>query len=115
MARSLSDEELARRLEEQQVDRVVLDEAAKRIRDCELRTLIHTNDIIEAVHRSPLLSSERQQAIVDQIISSVKPTRQSSSRMSSLAAQVMRDPDATARERSLAASVLSQDQTPGQS
>lgn len=115
MARSLSDEELACRLEAQQVDRVVLNEAAKRIRECELRSLIHTSEIIEAIQRSPLLTSERQASIVEQIVMAVKPSRQSSSRLSSLASQVLRDPDATSRERSLAASVLSQDQTPGQS
>ncbi len=111
----LTDEELACKLEAQQVDRVILDQAARRIRECELRSLIHSNDIIEAIQRSPLLTDEHQAAIIEQIVMSVKPSRQSSSRMSSLAAQVMRDPDATTRERSLAASVMSQDETRGQS
>lgn len=39
--------------------------------------------------------------------------RQSSDEMSSLAASVLRDPLATPREKSLAASVLSQDETSG--
>lgn len=115
MARKLTDDELAQRLEENQVDRVVLNEAAKRIRECELRSLIHTNSIIEAIHGSPLLTDQHKADIVEQIVMAVKPRRQSSARVSSLAAQVLGDPNASARERSLAASVLSQDETPGQS
>lgn len=115
MARSLTDEELACRLEAQQVDRVVLNEAAKRIRECDLRTLLHTNAIIETIQQSPLVDSKRQAEIVERIILAAGEGRQSSARLSSLAARVLRDPDATPRERSLAASVLSQDETPGQS
>lgn len=115
MAR-LTDDELACRLEEQQVDRTLLNDAAKRIREYELQTLIHTSDIIEAIHRSPLLSGEREQAIVEQVVMSVRPGRQSSSRLSSLASRVWRTGEATREEvRSLAASVMSQDETPGQS
>lgn len=116
MARELSDDELACKLEEQQIDRVVLNEAAKRIRECELRSLLHTNEVIEAINRSPLLSAERQQAIVEQIVLSVQSNRQSSSRLSSLASRVWRTGEATREEtRSLAASVMSQDETRGQS
>lgn len=42
------------------------------------------------------------------------PVKQSSSELSSLAAEVLNDPNSTARERRLAASVLSQDETKGQ-
>lgn len=115
MARLLTDEELACKLEEQQIDRTILDEAARRIRDRDLRTLIYTNDLVEAIRSSPLLD-DRKTDLVEKIMMAVPvPHRVSSSRMSSIAAVVMRDPDATPRERSLAASVLSQDETPGQS
>lgn len=115
MARSLTDEQLACRLEEQQIDRTILDEAARRIRERDLRTLVHTNDLVEAIRSSPLLDDHKT-GLIEKIMMAVPvPHRVSSSRMSSLAAQVMRDPDATPRERSLAASVLSQDETPGQS
>lgn len=40
-------------------------------------------------------------------------SKQSSDRMSSLASEVLRDPEASERERSLAASVMSQDETKG--
>lgn len=115
MARSLTDDELADRLEAQQVDRTILNEAARRIRECELRTLLHTNSIIEAINSSSLLKGEHQAEIIEQIVMAVKPGRQSTARLSSLAARVMRDPEATPRERSLAASVLSQDEIRGQS
>jgi hypothetical protein len=62
-----------------------------------------------------LIDQDRAAAIVEQVVAAVQPGRQSSARMSSLAAKVMRDPDATPRERSLAASVLSQDEIRGQS
>jgi hypothetical protein len=39
--------------------------------------------------------------------------KESSSELSSLAAEVLSDPNATDREKRLAASVLSQDETPG--
>lgn len=115
MAR-FTDEELACRLEAQQVDRIVLDAAAKRIRECELRTLLHTNDILDAIAESSIISDEHRTAIIEMIVSAVPPNRQTSSRMSSLAARVWRTGEATKDEiRSLAASVMSQDETPGQS
>jgi hypothetical protein len=114
MPRSLTDEQLARKLEEQQVDRMILDEAARRIRNRELQELLYTNEVVSAVKSSPILD-ERTRDKVERTIMAVRAPRVSSSRMSSLAAQVMRDPNATDREKSLAASVLSQDETPGQS
>lgn len=115
MARLLTDEELACKLEEQQIDRTILDEAARRIRDRDLRTLVYTNDLVEAVRASPLID-DRKADLIEKIMMAVPvPHRVSSSRMSSLAALVLRDPHASERERSLAASVLSQDETPGQS
>ena len=115
MVRELTDEELACKLEEFQVDRVILDEAARRIRECELRTLIHTNEMVSAVRRSPLID-DRRTDIVEQLLMAVPSRRVSSTRLSSLASRILRGAEYTDEEvKSLAASVMSQDETPGQS
>jgi len=41
------------------------------------------------------------------------PKKESSPELSKLAAEVLNDPNATEREKKLAASVMSQDETPG--
>lgn len=118
MARELSDEELARRLESNQIDRTDLNEAARRVRNCDLRQLLHTNSIVEAIGASPLVS-DRTAGLIEQVIMTVRSDsrrRQSSSKMSTLASKIWRTGEATKEElRSLAASVMSQDETQGQS
>lgn len=116
MVRSLTDNELAQRLENNQVDRVLLDEAARRIRGRDLDQLVTSNAIIEALHATPLLDVNKSE-IAEQVISAITagPLRkQSSSRMSSLASKVWRTGKASREEiRSLAACVMSQDEIAG--
>lgn len=117
MAKNLTDEQLASRLERNQVDRTDLDEAARRIRGRDLDQLITVNSIVEALHATPLLD-ENKTEIAEKVIAAVtaQPRRQSSSKMSTLASKVWRTGEATREEvRSLAACVMSQDETPGQS
>lgn len=58
---------------------------------------------------------ELARAAVNRIADLRVAGRQSSPELSSLAAEVLRDPKATDREKRLAGSVLSQDETKGQS
>ena len=109
----LTDEELACKLEQQQVDRVILNDAASRIRQCELDQLLDRNAIISAVRQSPLLDPTLHDTF-EKLVLDVKIPRRSSARMSSLAGRVLRGYHPTRDEiEALAASVLSQDQEPG--
>jgi hypothetical protein len=111
MPSSLTDTELASKLEQQQVDRAILNEAARRIRECDMQHLLLASDISSAIQRSPLLD-QHQSDVVEKIVMSVPPRRQSSARLSSLAARILRGGDYTRSDvMSLAASVLSQDET----
>lgn len=115
MARTLTDEELAQKLELNQVDRTILDEAARRIRGRDLDQLVTVNSVIEALHATPLLDDSKVE-IAEKVIAAVtaQPRRQTSSKMSTLASKVWRTGEATREEvRSLAACVMSQDETPG--
>lgn len=94
MVRSLSNHELASKLEPNQVDRVVLDEAARRLKK-----------------QVPLAAVDKVH-----VTERMKLNRESSARLSTLASRILRGEGYTDSDvRSLAASVLSQDDTPGQS
>ena len=114
MVRTLSDDQLADKLCQHQVDRTVLDEAARRLRGQELRELTAKNTIIEAIHQSPLIDKKNSET-AERIILAVTPVKKSSARLSSLASKILHGHAYTDEDvRSLAASVLSQDETPGQ-
>jgi len=113
--RHISDDDLAKLLERQQVDRTVLIEAARRIRACDVQALLDKHDIIETIASCGLFTAGQTSA-VEQLILNAKSPRRSSARMSSLAGRILNgEPYTSSDVHSLAASVLSQDQTPEQS
>lgn len=109
MPRSLTDDQLADKLLSPQIDRTVLDEAARRLRDSEFRQLMNMVDFTTAVHQSPLID-EKTSKLVETTVMNVVVSRRSSARMSSLAGKILAGKDYDRADvLSLAAFVLSQD------
>ncbi len=110
----LSNEELADLLESSQVDPTSLKEAATRLRRIELDQLLASTETVDAVYRSTLIDRHIAE-LIEPLILAPALKRQSSGRMSSLAARIMNGEDYIhADVLSLAASVMSQDETQGQ-
>jgi hypothetical protein len=88
MPRSLTNDELAARLRSPQVDRVILDEAARRLHEWEMRYLMTLSDICAAIHQAPLPDPELP-GIVEKIVMSVAMSNRSLARVSSLAGRIL--------------------------
>lgn len=111
---SLTNEELADLLDVPQVEPSVLHEAATRLRRIELEQLLASAETVGAIYSSTLID-RRTAELIEPLILQPALKRQSSSKMSSLASRIMNGEDYVhADVLSLAASVMSQDETQGQ-
>lgn len=109
MPRSLTDDQLADKLLSPQIDRTVLDEAARRLKDIEFRQLMAAVEIATAVSQSPFLD-KRTAKLVETTALNTVTSRRSSARMSSLAGKILSGREYDHEDvLSLAARVLAQD------
>ena len=114
MPRSVSNRDLADKLLSSQVDATTLVEAARRLRNADLQFLLTTNEIVQAVSSSPVID-RHVAAAVETIITSIILSAKSEAQISSIAGRVMAGvPYDDQMVKSLAASVLAHDETPGQ-
>lgn len=109
MPRYLTDDQLAKRLRQQQVDRTVLDEAAKRLEQFDMQQLLQATNIIQALNSSGILTEE-QLSLIEKAVMTVPLSRYSPARITSLAGRILSSEKYTKADvMSLAASVLQQD------
>lgn len=115
---SLSNEQLVAELERVNGERwlqELLLEAAHRLRQFDVQGLLFATQAVDAITKSPLVDKKTAE-LVEALIMTPVLKRQSSVKMSSLAGRVLKGLDYTHGDvLSLAACVLSQDETKGQS
>jgi hypothetical protein len=109
--RQRTDEELAALLETNQVDRSILNMVAERLRRIGVEQLLTSIQVVEAINSSPLVD-RRVAETIEPLVLAPQLRKQSSARMSSLAGRILAGADYTHGDvLSLAASVMSQDET----
>lgn len=110
----LSNTELADKLLEPQVDASLLKAASERLRSFELQQLLTMNEVVSAVAEAPTIKDEVSRT-VESVVMAIPLSKKTSTQMSSLAARILRGAPYDDQDvKSLAASVLTQDETPGQ-
>lgn len=109
MPRSLSNEDLAKRLIDPQVDHTVLKEASRRLSEIDLRHVMSLVDVAAAISASPQFDDKASDQI-EQVVMSVALSNRSLGRISSLAGRILSGAEYTRDDvLSIAASVLSRD------
>jgi len=115
---SLSNEKLAQELERVNGERwlqELLLEVAHRLRQSDVQGLLFATEAVDAITKSPMVSKETAE-LVETLIMAPVLKRQSSSKLSTIAGRILNGADYTHGEViSLAACVMSQDETRGQS
>lgn len=110
----LSNAELADKLLKSQMDATTLRAAAERLRNIELQQLLTASEMVSAVSSMSKVTLEMAKT-VESIVLAIPMSRKSSSQMSSLAGRILQGAAYDDQDvKSLAASVLAQDETPGQ-
>ena len=86
--RSLTNAELADKLESNQVDATAMAEAARRLREYDLHHLLTVADMAAAVHQSPLIDAKTS-AVVEKTMMAVPMSKRSALRLPSLAGKIL--------------------------
>lgn len=86
--RSLDNQQLADKLEENQIDGTAIAEAARRLRAIDLQHLLTVAEMAAAVHQSPLIDTKTSQ-VVEKTIMAVPLSQRSPMRIPSMAGKIL--------------------------